>query len=62
VECIVEFHHLFNIESSEVREGTDALLQNVFQLGALIMSSGVVPIVARTGVDFNDIIVHQEDV
>jgi hypothetical protein len=53
---------MLHIESSEAREGTDALLQNAFQLGALIMSSGVFPIVARTGVDLNDIIVRQEDV
>jgi hypothetical protein len=53
---------MLHIESSEAREGTDALLQNAFQLGALIMTLGVFPIVARTGVDFDDIVVRQEDV
>jgi hypothetical protein len=53
---------MLHIKSSEARERTDALLQNGFQLGALIMTSGVFPIVARTGVDFDYIIVRQEDV
>ncbi len=53
---------MLHIERSEAREGTDAFLQNAFQLGALIVSSGVFPSVARTGVDFYDIIVRQEDV
>ena len=62
MERVVEFHHLFHLKTSEAREGTDAFLQNAFQLGALIMSSGVFPIVAYMGVDLNNIIVRQENV
>jgi hypothetical protein len=53
---------MIHVESSEARERTEALLQNAFQLGALIMTTGVFPIVARTGVDFDYIVVRQEDV
>jgi hypothetical protein len=62
VKCIVEFHRVFHVQCGEAWKRTDAFFWNTFQLRALIVTTRVLPIVARTGVNFDYIVVRQEDV
>ncbi len=62
MKCIVEFRRVFHVQCGEAWKRTDAFFQNTFQLQALIVTTRVLPMVARTGVNLDDIVVRQEDV